>query len=418
MKTTTRNGLGAFPPRLIPYLIARVKHPLARFLAILLVALFVPHVTLAQSIDAKIRAEKEKQAQIHNRLQAKRSELHGVTLRYNDLQRQLGETNDAIAQVNGRLGSLEAQASSTQHRINWNTIQLNAAKKSLELHDTLLRRRLVNIYENGDLSYLNVLTSVRSFNEFVERWEDLRLLIAANERAVRARKAAEEKVAAVEADLERTRLELAAQQQAQQQARNQLDTLASERQNLVQLAGEQRRHVAAQVAEMEDLSAAEEAQLESLIRERERELEAQRKAAGIAGGVQTEGGSGSFSWPVTGTITSPFGWRSNPFGGSPEFHQGLDIAAPSGTTVTAAAGGTVIMAQWYGGYGNYVLIDHGGGYSTGYGHLSAIYVSQGQNVSRGQAIGAVGSTGQSTGPHLHFEVRINGKPVDPAPRLH
>ncbi len=105
---------------------------------------------------------------------------------------------------------------------------------------------------------------------------------------------------------------------------------------------------------------------------------------------------------MTGTITSPFGWRSNPFGGSPEFHQGLDIAAPSGTTVTAAAGGTVIMAQWYGGYGNYILIDHGGGYSTGYGHLSAIYVSSGQSVSRGQAIGAVGSTGQSDRPPPSF----------------
>ena len=404
---TARKGLGVFPSRLIPCLIA----------VLFIVALLSPNVSFAQSIDAKIRAEKAKQAAIAARLHQKRAELHGVTLRYNDLQNQLGETNAAIAQVNGRIGSLQEQANSTQRRIDWNSVQLDAAKKSLALHDDLLRRRLVNIYENGDLSYLNVLTSVRSFNEFVERWEDLRLLIAANERAVRARKAAEEKVAAVEADLERTRLELASEQQQQVEARNQLGTLASERQNLVELAAQQRRHVAAQVAEMEDLSAAEEAQLEALIREREAELAAQRKAAGIAGGA-TEGGTGSFSWPVTGTITSPFGWRSNPFGGSPEFHQGLDIAAPSGTTVTAAAGGTVIMAQWYGGYGNYILIDHGGGYSTGYGHLSAIYVSQGQTVQRGQAIGAVGSTGQSTGPHLHFEVRINGKPVDPAPRLH
>jgi murein DD-endopeptidase MepM/ murein hydrolase activator NlpD len=263
------------------------------------------------------------------------------------------------------------------------------------------------------------LVSARSFSDFVERWEDLRLLIGANERAVRARKKAEAFVSSVEAELERTRLQLQQEQEAQVEARSQLDTLASERRNLVNLTGAERRSVASQVAEMEDLSAAEESQLESLIQERQRELEAQRRAAGITGGgEETSGGPGSFSWPVTGTITSPFGWRSNPFGGSPEFHQGLDIAAPSGTTVTAAAGGTVIMAQWYGGSGNYILIDHGGGYSTGYGHLSAIYVSNGQSVKRGQAIGAVGSTGASTGPHLHFEVRIDGKPVDPAPRLH
>lgn len=101
-----------------------------------------------------------------------------------------------------------------------------------------------------------------------------------------------------------------------------------------------------------------------------------------------------------------------------EFHQGLDIAAPMGTTVQAASGGTVISAGWYGGYGNYILIDHGGGMATGYGHLSQIFVSAGQQVQKGQAIGAVGSTGMSTGPHLHFEVRMQGKPTDPAAYLH
>lgn len=373
-----------------------------------------------QSIQQRIEAERAKAARIHATLHVKRSQLHAVTLRYNDLQQQLGETNTAIAHVNARIGGLDATAASTQRRIDWNTVQLDAARRSLKLHDAMLKRRLVDIYENGDLGYLNVLVSARSFSDFVERWEDLRLLIAANERAVRARKKAERRVASVEADLERTRLQLQQEQQAQVEARNQLDTLASERRNLVDLTAAQRHAVASQVAQMEDLSAAEEAQLESLIQERQRQLAAQRRAAGIAGGggQETAGGPGAFSWPVTGTITSPFGWRSNPFGGSPEFHQGLDIAAPSGTTVTAAAGGSVIMAQWYGGYGNYILIDHGGGYSTGYGHLSAIYVSNGQTVKRGQAIGAVGSTGASTGPHLHFEVRIDGKPVDPAPRLH
>lgn len=389
--------------------------------AIVLAAIALPCVAAGKTptTEQRIQAERAKAAGIHAALHAKRSQLHVVNARYNDLQQQLGETNAAIATVNVRIGSLDARAESTQRWIERNTVALNAARRSLKLHDEMLRRRLVDIYENGDLGYVNVLISARSFSDFVERWEDLRLLVAANQRTVRARKAAERRVATVEADLERTRLQLAQEQQAQTQARNQLDTLASERRNLVDLTAAQRHTVATQVAQMEDLSAAEESQLEGLILQRQRELEAQRRAAGIAGGPSVpSGGSGSFSWPVTGPITSPFGWRSNPFGGSPEFHQGLDIAAPSGTTVTAAASGTVIMAQWYGGYGNYILLDHGGGYSTGYGHLSAIYVSNGQAVKRGQAIGAVGSTGASTGPHLHFEVRIDGKPVDPAPRLH
>lgn len=393
---------------------------MSRIAALLLAAALLPSAAAASgpTLEQRISAQRARTERLQERLHFKRVELHAATLRYEDLQQQLAETNTAIDSVNAHLDVLAAQQDSTQRRIDWNTTQLGAARRSLRLHDELLKRRLVDIYEYGDLSYLNALVAARSFSEFVERWEDFRLLIAANQRAVRARKAAEERVASVEADLERTRLELQSEQQAQQETRSQLGSLADERQNLVELAATRRHSVATEVAEMENLSEAQEAALEALILERERELESQQRAAGIAGGAESSGAAGRFSWPVTGTITSPFGWRSNPFGGAPEFHQGLDIAAPTGTTVTAAAGGTVIMAQWYGGYGNYILIDHGGGYSTGYGHLSAIYVTNGQSVARGQAIGAVGSTGQSTGPHLHFEIRIAGKPVDPAPRLH
>jgi murein DD-endopeptidase MepM/ murein hydrolase activator NlpD len=389
-------------------------------IAMLLAIAIVPSTVFAQpTVQQRIDAERAKAERTQAQLHQKRAQLHAATLQYNDLSRQLGETNVAITGVNAHLSDLAAGAASTQRRIDWNTVQLTAAQRSLALHDTMLKRRLVDIYENGDVSYVSVLLAAHSFSDFVERWDDLRLLINANQRVVRERKIAEAQVENVERNLERTRLELQQEQTAQEQARTQLASLASERENLVAVASQQRHQVASQVAQMEDLTAAEEAQLESLIQERQRELEEQRRASGIAegGGAET-GGGGSFSWPVTGPITSPFGWRSSPFNGSPDFHPGLDIAAPTGTTVTAAAGGTVIMAQWYGGYGNYVLIDHGGGYSTGYGHLSAIYVSNGQAVKRGQAIGAVGMTGEATGPHLHFEVRIDGKPVDPAPRLH
>jgi len=395
-----------------------------RLLAIALVLALAPTFATAKgpTLAQKIEAARLKAQALHARLHQKRAELNAATVKVQGLQSQLNETNGAISQVNARLGDLRAQSRSTQNKIDWNTVQLNAAERSLRLHDAELKKRLVDIYENGDLSYAAVLLSAHSFSEFVERWEDLRLLINSNEVAVRERRAAERAVASIQQNLQRTQMELAQSRQAQALARTQLGALADERANLVALADQQRRHVAAQVAEMEDLSAAEEAQLEALIQERAREIEAARlaarRAAGITGPIAPSTGPGTFSWPVSGTITSPFGWRSNPFGGSPEFHQGLDIAAPMGTTVVAAAAGTVILAKWYGGYGNYILIDHGGGYSTGYGHLSAIYVSNGQTVQRGQAIGAVGSTGQSTGPHLHFEVRINGKPVDPAPRLH
>jgi len=389
-------------------------------LSILVILALVPAAAGAKTstLQQRIEAEHQKAAAIHARLHAKRAELNAATVKVQGLQQQLDETNTAIGQVTAHLSDISAQERSTQRKADWNNVQLRAAQRSLRMHDEALRRRLVDIYENGDLSYTAVLLSARSFTEFVERWEDLRLLINANETAVRERRAAEERVADVQTQLQRTQLELTDEEQDQARSRNQLDTLADERRNLVAVADSQRRHVASEVADMEALSASEEAQLEALIQERARELEAQRKAEGIAGNQVQTSAPGLFAWPVSGTITSPFGWRSNPFGGAPEFHQGLDIAAPTGTTITASAGGTVIMAQWYGGYGNYILIDDGGGYSTGYGHLSAFYVSTGQQVKQGQAIGAVGCTGECTGPHVHFEIRINGKPVDPAPRLH
>lgn len=397
---------------------------LRRMGAILTLLALLPSLAYASNtLQQRINAERAKNETTQARLHRKRTQLQAVTAHEKDLARQLGETNAAIQAVHARIGDLDAQARSTQRRLAWNTRALDAAQRSLNLHTHLLDKRLVDIYENGNLSYAAVLLSAHSFTEFVERWQDLRLLIAANERAVRARKAAQARVAAVQADLERSRVALQSQQLAQAQAQNQLGALADERRNLVAVADSNRRQTAQVVAQMEELSASQELQLEALIRERAAEIAAQQaaqqRASGIAGSTVQPSGSGSFSWPVTGTITSPFGWRANPFGGSaPDFHSGLDIAAPTGTTVTAAASGTVMLAQWYGGYGNYILIDNGKSYSTGYGHLSAIYVSVGQVVKRGQAIGAVGMTGLATGPHLHFEIRIDGKPVDPAPRLH
>jgi murein DD-endopeptidase MepM/ murein hydrolase activator NlpD len=123
-------------------------------------------------------------------------------------------------------------------------------------------------------------------------------------------------------------------------------------------------------------------------------------------------------WPVQGNFTDGFGGRRNPFGGSStEFHTGQDIAAPWGTAASATANGTVTFAGWQAGYGQVVVIDHGGGLTTRFGHLSQILVPVGQSVKRGDIVGHVGSTGRSTGPHLHYEIRINDEPVDPTPYL-
>ena len=144
-----------------------------RIVAATLILTLAPSLATSSptTLQQRIEAERAKAAQIQAQLHAKRSELHSVTLRYQDLQSQLQETNDAISTVNARIGDLAALASATQRKIDWTTIQLDAAKNSLKLHDDMLKKRLVNIYENGDLTYASVLLSAQSFNDFVERWK-------------------------------------------------------------------------------------------------------------------------------------------------------------------------------------------------------------------------------------------------------
>lgn len=135
--------------------------------------------------------------------------------------------------------------------------------------------------------------------------------------------------------------------------------------------------------------------------------------ASASGGVNAVSSTTPSIWPVTGTITSNFGYRGNPIGGGTGFHEGLDIAVDYGTPVRATASGKVSMAGWVDGYGNLVEIDHGNGFVTRYGHNSMLLVVQGQEVKAGDIISLAGSTGRSTGPHVHYEVRVNGTPTDP-----
>jgi murein DD-endopeptidase MepM/ murein hydrolase activator NlpD len=393
-------------------------------------AIAVPTVPARASLGDKIHAAQSSIDRLHKRLDDKRVELDFQKQRESDLVRQLGETNDNIAHVTATLDAIDARMRRNERHLAWNQVQLDAAEATLARHNDALKRRLVDAYERGDLGYVNVLLSSTSFNDFAERWQDIRYLIAANEKTVRERRSAERDVAKARANLEGERTVLDDTMRQERQVKYTLAALATQRKQLVAVAGEQRRSVATEVAQLEDLSAAQEAQLEAYIRQRQQEEEARRAAeadarrrAALLAGVEAppqanEGGPGSFSWPASGPITSPFGMRVHPGTGAFKMHTGIDIGAPMGATITAAASGRVIFAGVESGYGNTIIVDHGGQTSTLYAHCSQIFVGNNQDVQRGQAIGAVGATGDATGPHLHFEIRINGVAVDPTSRLH
>jgi murein DD-endopeptidase MepM/ murein hydrolase activator NlpD len=391
--------------------------------ALVILALLVglaPSPGLGKSrIDQKIEARKAHLAELHRKLHDKRTQLNGARARVDEIQQQLSDTNHHIASVNGRLATIKGRIDSTQRKLDWNRIQLAAAKATLHRHQDALNRRLVDAYEHGDLGYVDVLLRSRSFADFVERWNDVRFVIKANESTIRARRADQARVAGIETGLLEAQAQLQAQEAQARQQHAALDGLAAQRTLLLQAADAERQSVQTEVAQLNEMSDAEEAALEALIREKQREEEARRRdarrAARLAGVElpREAGAPGQLMWPVSGPITSPFGWRMHPILHRMIQHRGIDIGVPSGTPVAAAAEGRVIVASYQGGCGNMVAIDHHGGLSTMYCHMSQIFVSVGQEVQRGQAIGAAGSTGLSTGPHVHFQVMQNGNPVDP-----
>jgi murein DD-endopeptidase MepM/ murein hydrolase activator NlpD len=398
-----------------------VSTTLRRVLALALATALIPSFAGAKSrVDQKIQAQKAHIHDVHLKLHEKRGMLDQAKARVGTIQSQLADTNRNIAAVNGRLGDIEARIKSTQRKLAWNRIQLGAAKATLKRHEDVLSRRLVDAYEHGDLGYVDVLLRARSFADFVERWNDVRFLIKANQATIRARKADEAKVLGIERGLLGTQSELRGEEAQAQEQRHALDGLAAQRQQLLLAADEARKVAQTEVNQLEEESAAGEAALEALIVQKQKEEEARRLAERRARQLAGEElppepqAPGQLIWPASGPITSPFGMRVNPVTHVFTLHAGIDIGVPSGTTVAAAAEGRVIVAGWDdGGCGNMVVIDHGGRLATQYCHLSQIFVGVGQDVQRGQAIAASGSTGHSTGPHLHFGVRVNGRAVDP-----
>ena len=217
----------------------------------------------------------------------------------------------------------------------------------------------------------------------------------------------------LKAQLDAQQADVATQKQAADAARA---AAADERDKLQQLATQQQQaRAAAAGAEQAESAALGDAvakhdEADAALQAESDRIAAQLQAAGDGPTV----GDGTFIRPVPGPVTSPFGYRTDPITGATAFHSGLDFGAPCGTPIKAAGTGSVVSAGFNsGGYGNMTLINHGNGLATLYGHQSSIIVSAGQSVTQGQVIGYVGSTGKSTGCHLHFEVRVNGSPVDP-----
>lgn len=306
------------------------------------------------------------------------------------------ELDAALAELRG----VESQLSVVTNKIKETEKELAAAEKRLKEREAILNKRLRDIYMHGKLNYLEVILGAKNFTDFANRMEFLKRIVSSDLNLIVQIKKEREIILQKKQELELQRQELAKLQQAAQAKKQVIENKKQEQ--LIVLERLQNEKALAEQSYAELQSASES------IKERIRARENQ----GISGN-QAVVGTGQFIWPAHGPITSPFGYRVHPIFGTQIFHSGMDIGVDTGTPVLAADSGVVVDACWISGYGYTVIIDHGNGLSTLYAHNSELAVSAGQTVSQGQVVAYSGSTGYSTGPHLHFEVRVNGTPVDP-----
>ena len=323
---------------------------------------------------------------------------------------QLRQIEEQLRQAQQQLESIQQQRVAVENDITVNEKLLAEAQKRLEGRESVFYKRVRDIYINGRLSYLDVVIGSKDFSDFANRLEILKRIIDSDIKLIDEIKKERAEIAARKQALEQSRAKLVELEKAAVAKQAEIEQKKKEREVVLQKAQNDR---ATAMQAVEELNASS-AQITALLKARQAERAAATAAAQqSAPSYSWVQGSGQLGWPVSGEITSPYGYRTHPIWGTTIYHSGIDIGVDEGTPVHAADGGTVVWSGWMGGYGYAVVIDHGNGMSTLYGHNSELAVSEGQDVSKGQVIAYAGSTGNSTGPHVHFEVRISGDPVDP-----
>jgi murein DD-endopeptidase MepM/ murein hydrolase activator NlpD len=361
--------------------------------------------TKKHSVDAKISSLQARTAAHRQRETQLRGEVAGYTSRIRALEARVGDVSLHLQTLESdlslhqrRLDALNELFTLQSNRLTFLQGQYAAAVQALD-------RRLIDIYESDPPSSLDVFLGARDVHDALDQVAYL-TDIGVQDRRI-AGEVAYAKAQAIAARTKTKALrarvhgETAVIEARTTQARDVRDELVGARNDL---AGSREQRLT-------DLS-----QLSSQDRADAQEIDALQAAsaaltdrirAAQGQSTSTTASSAGLVWPVSGPVTSPFGWRWG------RMHEGIDIGVSYGTPIHAAASGTVIYCGWESGYGNLTVLDHGGNLATAYGHQSSIAVSCGQHVDQGDVIGYVGSTGHSTGPHLHFEVRVNGSPVDP-----
>jgi murein DD-endopeptidase MepM/ murein hydrolase activator NlpD len=348
-----------------------------------------------------------------DQLQKQQSDLERqrstVTEQRDRIQRQETSAQAKLGGIQNHLKATSAQISANQKKLQAASQRLNKLQSNLasveagyQQKQSATIARLKFLQRQQHIQGWAVLLQSQNLNEFFDRRYQLQRVYQGDRQTLTALKAQSDKIATQRRAVSTQKNTVALLTQELLAQKSQFQAEADiQKTNISRLRQDRGALEAA-----EDQLSKDSENIAALIQQRL----AEQAHSNIAAVLPSTGFMG---YPCNGPITSPFGDRMHPILGYVRFHSGLDFGADYGSPIFAAQAGTVILAGWYGGYGQAVLIDHGGGVTTLYGHTSDLYVSEGDTVQRGQAIATIGSSGLSTGPHLHFEVRVSGEPVNP-----
>lgn len=329
-----------------------------------------------------------------------------MEVRRADAERERRAIGAELAEIGQQLNGLESEARALRTKANNLQVKINAnqaalAKKQAEIaeRNKIYKKRLRDIYINGQINYLDVLLGAKDFSDFSSRMFLLQKIVKSDLALIEEIKAAAAEIAARQQELDGQMAELSAAKKALDARIAKVNAIRERRRNMFSKAQATEKASERKIDELE----AESATVTNMLRQLE----------SSGSGNRGQGASGAYMWPCYGEITSYFGWRTHPIFGTTKYHSGMDIAVDYGTPIHATNNGTVVYSGWLGGYGNCVMIDHGGGLVSLYGHNQSLNCSEGQYVNKGAVIAYAGSTGYSTGPHCHFEMRLHGEVTEP-----